>query len=136
MNEGAGGSRAPTSPPLIAGTTHTKSNWRRARSDLRSDDEHSENFGPHKALKVPRIKGIEEIIQRRIEEASHQLRNEVEPCGLRTSDSPLSKEITSHCFPKKFMISSFEYFFGAIDSIRISDITRTRCRSIITMTSS
>jgi len=42
----------------------------------------------------------------------------VEPCGLRTSDSSLSEEITSHSFTKKFMMTSFGYYSRAIDLIR------------------
>ena len=64
--------------------------------DLLSDDEHSENSGPHEAPKIPRIEDIEKIVRRRIEEANQELWNDVEPCGLRTSESPLSVEITSH----------------------------------------
>jgi len=61
------------SPLLIARTTHTKNNWRRARSDLLSDDAHFENSGPYKPPKVPSIEDIEGIVRRRIKEASQQL---------------------------------------------------------------
>jgi len=99
-DEGSEGLRAPPSPPLTTGTTRTKNSQRRAKSDLHSDSEHSENSGPYKAPKVPRIENIEKLIQRWIEEVSQQLWKEAESCGLRTFDSPLSKEITSHRFPQ------------------------------------
>jgi len=37
---------------------------------------------------------------------------------LRTSDSPLSEEITSHHFPKTFIILNFECYSGATDPIQ------------------
>ena len=83
------------------GTTYTKSKQRRSRSDLPSDDEHSENFDPHKAPKVPHIKDIEETVRKLIQEASQQLYKEVEPCGLRTSNSPLSEKITLSLLPQE-----------------------------------
>ena len=78
-NQGAEGSRTPPSPPFTVRTIHTETNRRCARSDPSSDDEHSENFNPHKALKVPHIEDIEKIVWKQIKKASEQLRKEVEP---------------------------------------------------------
>ena len=42
----------------------------------------------------------------------------MEPYGSSILNSSLSKEITSHCFLKKFVIPSFECYSGATDSIQ------------------
>jgi len=57
-------------------------------------------------------------MQKRVEEASQQLRKEAEPCSLRTSASSLSREITSQRFPKKLVMLSFEYYSRATDPIK------------------
>jgi len=62
------------------------------RFNTPSDEEHSENFEPRMIQKVPHI----ELVRKRIEEANLQPRMEMEFCGLKTSDSSLSKEIPSH----------------------------------------
>ena len=117
-NQRAEGSRTPPSPPGTARATRTESSWRRNRTHSPSDNQHSENSGSYKAPKVSCIEGIEEIIRKRIEDASQHFRKEAEPCGLRTFDSLLSEEITSHRFLKKFVMPSFECYAGAIDPIQ------------------
>ena len=82
-----------------------------------SDIQHSENSELHRAPKAPR-EDIEEIVRKRIKEANQHFRKEGKPCGLRTFDSSLSEEITSHRFPKKFVMPSFECYSGATDSIQ------------------
>ena len=53
---------------------------------------------------------------------------------MRTSDSPLLEEITSHRFPKKFVKSRFEYYSGRPIPSSTSSSTRTRRRSTLTIT--
>jgi len=67
---------------------------------------------------------------------SQHFQREAKPCGLRTFDSPFLEEITSHHFPKKFMISSFECYSEATEPINTFVNIRTRWRSTLTMTCS
>jgi len=111
------GSQGPPSPPLSVGTARTKSKWKRDRSLSPNGSQHSENSGSPKFLKTPRVDDIEEIVRKHVKNASQLLQKEMKPYELNVLSSPLSKEITSHSFLRKFVMPSFEYYSGAIDPI-------------------
>jgi len=56
---------------------------------------------------------------------------ETEPYGLNIISSLLYEQITSRCFPKKFMMSSFEDYSGATDPIQLLHQYRGYLREFI-----
>ena len=96
-NQRAEGSHTPPSPPSTARDAHTERNWRHSRTHTLSDSKHSENTGSYKAPKVPRIQDIEEIVRKRIKEASQHFREEAKL--LRVENFWLSALRGNHISP-------------------------------------
>ena len=53
--------------------------------------------------------------------------------GLRPSDSPLPKEITTLHFPKKFVMPTFDHYSGTLTPSYNSAIIRIKWRFMLTM---
>ena len=70
------------------------------------------------ASKVRRIEDIAELVQKCIEGASRQPRNEMEAGSMRIPSSPLSTEIMSHCFPMKLVMLNFDLYSRATNPIQ------------------
>ena len=65
----------------------------------------------------PRAEDIEEIVRKQVERVSQPLYKKAEPYRLSILNSLLFEEIISRCFPKKFVIPSFEHYLGATNLI-------------------
>ena len=69
-------------------------------------------------MKIPRVKDIEKIVRKQVERAVQLHQKDTKPYGLAILNSPLSEEISSHHFRKKFMMPSFEHYSGATNPIQ------------------
>jgi len=58
------------------------------------------------------------IVRKQVEKASQLFRKETKPYRLNILNSPLSEEITSCRFLKKFVIPNFEHYLGVTDLIQ------------------
>ena len=109
--------RRPPSPTRTQESTHSTRSSRRVRSETYKDEKNSEDTRHSRAPKLPRIEDIDDLVQERLNQASQQFPKGMEYNGLRPSDSSLSREITTLCFPKKFVILSFDHYLGTFDPL-------------------
>ena len=115
-NQSIKGSHTPLSPPPnTIRAASIESNRRHDRLLSPSGSQQSENSGLHKTPKAP-------VWRTSRRSSGSRLRKQVNFSerrqSLRTFNSPLSEEITSHRFPRKFVMPSFECYSGATDPIQ------------------
>ena len=58
-----------------------------------------------------------DLVQNQLNQMTKQFPKGIEYSGLRPSDSPLSGEITTLCFPKKFVMLTFDHYLGTSDPL-------------------
>ena len=84
------------------------------RSDNEIDSPHFRMGAQHSQTRrrikeFPDIRALDELVQRRIQEAKMQLRSRLKQAAAKVSDSLLFKEILECEFLKKFTTPTFDY---------------------------
>jgi len=95
--------------------------WRQPKTSsicILRREKRSDESRPYKPTKTPCIEDVVEIVRKQIDEDNLQSRDGLGSSILRISDSPLSEEIMSHQFPKKFVIPNFDYYTKVTDLVQ------------------
>ena len=109
----------PLSPTRTQEFVHSTGNSRRIRSKTYKDEEDFEDTWHSRTPKFPRIEDIADLVQEQLNQGSQQFSKGIKYSRLRPTDSPLSREITSLRFPKKFIMPSFDHYSGTSDLLHL-----------------
>ena len=104
--------------PCATNTAYTGDSYRHHRFSFPRHEEHSDESEPPKPVKMACIEDLVEMVRKGIHEDTSQPRGGPGRSILRIFDYPLSEEITSHWFPKKFVIPNFDCCTGVTDPVK------------------
>ena len=108
---------SPFLPTRTQGSAHFTGSSRCVRSETYEDEEDSKDTRRSRTPKFPRIEDITDVVQERLNQAIHQFSKGIEYNEWRPTNSPLSRKIMTICFPKKFVMLSFDHYSGTSDPL-------------------